>query len=204
MKQWTKLSMVLGLVGALMLGSGVLASAAEYTIDTVHSTIGFAVKHMLVSTTRGLFTDYEGKIAFDPTDLSTFAAQATVQVASINTHNEKRDTHLRGTDFLDAGTFGVIQFKSTQLIAQEDGGYILNGDLTIRDITRAITIPVEISGPVQSPFGGNVIGLAGEVSINRQDFGVSWNKSLDSGGLVVADEVKLIVEIEAINKPVVE
>ena len=172
------------------------ASAAEYAIDASHSTLGFAVKHLQVGTTRGVFADYSGTISFDPADYSTFKADATIQVSSIDTNNEKRDGHLKSGDFFEAETYPTITFASTRLEKSGEGAVIV-GNLTIKGITKEISIPVSVVGPVEGMGGGMVVGIAGETTINRQDFGVSWSKTLDGGGLVVGDEVKLTIEIEA-------
>jgi polyisoprenoid-binding protein YceI len=184
------------IAGLLILAGQVFAEAQVYNIDKQHSTVGFAVKHLQVSTVRGSFGDYAGSITLDPADPAMFNAEATIQVSSINTGVEGRDKHLRGGDFFDAEQFPTITFKSKKL-----DGTNLTGDLTIRGVTKEITFPVEISGPVNSPMGGSAIGLHGETKINRQDFGVSWSKNLDNGGLVVDDNVTLTIDIEAHNNP---
>ncbi len=151
----------------------------------------------MVSTVKGEFTDYTGTIQFDKADLSAFAAEVTIQSASIDTRNQERDKHLKSGDFLDAEKFPEIIFQGKKLELVEGDDYMLTGDLTIRGVTKEISIPVTIAGPVNSPFGTKVIGFAGETKINRQDFGVSWNKALDTGGYVVSDEVKILVNVEA-------
>ena len=175
------------------------ASAEKYEIDPVHSTIGFAVKHMMVSITRGAFSDYQGTVEFDSKDVAAFKADVVIQAKSINTGAANRDNHLRSAEFLDVEKFPTITFVGKQL-QQQGAEYLIIGDLTIHGVTKEITIPVMVSGPVSSPSGTQVIGLSGSTVINRQDFGVSWHKSLDSGGLVVDDMVKIIVEIEAGKK----
>ena len=176
------------------------AKAAVYEIDGAHSQIGFAVKHLIVSKTRGAFSAYSGSVEYDPNDLSTFHAQCSIDANSIDTNNTGRDNHLKGTDFLDTASFPQITFQGTQLTASS-GSYQLTGDLTIRGITQKITLDVEISGPIASPFGGDVIGISGTAKINRQDFGVKWNKAMDTGGFVVDDIVELNIDIEGHKKP---
>lgn len=180
-------------------GSMMESHAGAYEIDSVHSSLGFAVKHLGVSTTRGSFNNSAGSIKFDKDDYSSFSVEVTIEVDSINTHNEARDKHLKSPDFFDAATYPTITFKSNRLEKRGEGAVIV-GDLTIRDVTKELTIPVTLSGPVQSPMGGEVIGIAAVITINRQDYGVSWSKNLDSGGLVVADNVDLIIELEAVKK----
>ncbi|MBP9853738.1 MAG: polyisoprenoid-binding protein [Candidatus Omnitrophica bacterium] len=175
------------------------AQAVSYEIDAVHSTLGFTVKHMAVGTTRGSFSDYKGTVVFDPNDFSTFQADVTINAASIDTNNEGRDKHLKGADFFDAEKFPEITFKSTRL-EKNGAGAVIVGNLTMKGVTKEITIPVQITGPIASPHGANVIGLEGQVQVNRQDYGISFSKALDNGGLMVGDNVNIIIEIEAGHK----
>lgn len=190
--------------GVLMISfllSGGRAGAADiFQIDRAHSSLGFSVKHLTVSTVTGEFTDYSGTIQFDAKDPSAFAAEVNIQTSSIDTRQPKRDEHLRSADFFNAEKFSTISFKSKKAQGNEAGGYVINGDLTMHGVTKEISIPVMISGPVKSPMGGDVIGLSGETTINRQDFGISWNKALDTGGFMVGDEVKISVNFEAHKK----
>ena len=171
-------------------------AADIYTIDGVHSQIGFAVKHLTVSTVKGSFSDYAGAITFDVVDPSAIKTDVTIQVNSINTQNEKRDGHLKSADFFDAEKFPTITFKSTGATKSGDA-YTITGDLTMHGVTKSISIPCTIAGPVKGMQGDDVIGLSGQTTINRQDFGISWNKTLDEGGYVVSDEVAVTVDIEA-------
>jgi polyisoprenoid-binding protein YceI len=171
--------------------------AAVYDIDKSHSSIDFSVSHMMVSTVRGGFSDYSGSITFDPqNDPAVSNAEITIKAASIDTNQPDRDKHLVGSDFLDVENNPLITFKSKSAHKEGDT-YLITGDLTIRGTTKEITIPAAINGPVKSPFGKDVIGLTGRTTINRQDFGVSWNKKMDQGGVVVGDEVTLEINIEA-------
>lgn len=181
-----------------MMGSdtGMASEAVTYDIDGSHSTLGFAVKHLQVGTTRGGFLDYAGTVTFDPNNFESFSADVTIQTASIDTKNKGRDDHLKSGDFFDAAGFPTITFKSERLEKRGEGQVIV-GDLTIKDVTKTVTIPVSLMGPVNSPFGPKVIGIKGQTFINRQDFNVSWSKTMDNGGLVVDDTVNLIIEIEA-------
>lgn len=191
-----KISSILAVVLLAIFSFLPAAYSAAYTIDTAHSTLGFAVKHLQVSTVRGGFTDYKGEISFDPSDLSTFKAEVTIQATSINTRNDGRDEHLRKPDFFDVANFPTITFTSSR-IAETADGYSILGDLTMHGVTKTISIPVTISGPVDNPFGGTAIGIEGKTVINRRDFDISWSKVMDNGGLVVSDVVDLIVEFEA-------
>ena len=172
-------------------------AATSYEFDQVHSQIGFAVSHLVVSKTKGEFKQYTGTIAFDKEDLAGSSVDVTIQADSIDTENEKRDNHLKSPDFFNVAEFPEITFKGKE-IKENAGGYEIIGDLTLKGVTKEITIPVEINGPVVHPNNGKkVIGISGQTTINRQDFGVSWNKTMDNGGLVVGDEVTVMIEIEA-------
>lgn len=188
---------------ALLVGTAVLASsfvsADDYSIDKSHSSIGFSAKHLMVSKTTGHFSDYDGSITFDPNNLEASKINITVQSASIDTNMEKRDAHLKNADFLDVEKFPEITFVSKS-ITKTDDAYQLTGDLTIKGVTKEISVPAEISGPINSPMGGSVIGIESNFKINRQDYGVTWNKAMDNGGLVVSDEVNVGVSIEANKK----
>lgn len=172
------------------------ADAPAYDIDVGHSTLGFAVKHLGVGTTRGSFREYDGTIHFDPDNFDSFMAEVTIDAASIDTKLKKRDDHLRASDFFDVENHPEITFTSSRLEKRGEGAVII-GDLTMKGVTKQLTIPVQMSGPVQSPFGPTVIALEAEIMINRQDYGISWSKTLDNGGLVVDDNVTLIIELEA-------
>ena len=174
-------------------------AAESYRIDPAHSSLSFAVKHLTVSTVTGQFADFSGTVQYDPADPTTFMTEVTIKTSSIDTHQEKRDAHLKGADFFDAEKYPAITFKSKTLTGKEDS-YTLAGDLTMHGVTKEVSIPVTILGPVNSPMGGKVLGISGETTINRQDFGISWNKTLDSGGYVVGNDVKIIVNIEAGKK----
>ena len=177
-----------------------LAWAETYTIDKNHSSIGFGITHLMVSTVRGTFTDTDGTIQFDPANPEATAAEVTIKSASINTQNADRDKHLSTADFFDVEKYPTITFK-TKSVKKEGTEYLLTGDLTMHGVTKEITIPVVINGPVKGPKGNPIIGLSGQTKINRQDFGITWNKQLDQGGYMLGDDVAIEVNIEA-NIPV--
>ena len=175
-----------------------MAMAPMYEIDEVHSTIGFGIKHMAISTTRGSFSDYSGMIHYDPQNLDAFMVDVTIQAASIDTKNEKRDEHLRGADFFEVETYPTITFKSSTL-KKTDEGYEIIGDLTMKDVTKEITLDAEIMGPVEG-MGKKMVGLEAEGKIDRKDFNIVFNKVLDNGGLAVGNEVDLMIELELHEK----
>ena len=170
--------------------------AAKFKVDHAHTNIGFSVKHMVVAKTTGSFNDFTASLELDPADMSSFTVMATIQAASIDTNNENRDNHLRSADFLDVANHPTITFVSSELSTM-DGKHVLHGDLTIRGTTHAVEIPIELVGPVMA-MGNTVVGFAGSLTINRHDYGVSWSRTLDNGGLVVAEEVEIEVNGEFI------
>ncbi len=182
----------LALVAVGLLMAGRVFAADAYKIDSAHSNIGFSIKHMMVSNTTGQFGKFDGTIAYSPEDLAGSKVSVTIPVASINTANEQRDGHLKSPDFFDAAKFPEITFVSKS-IAKDS----ITGDLTIKGVTKAVTIPVTIDGPVKGMMGKDVIGINGTFKLNRQDYGLTWNKTLDQGGVAIADEVNVTVSIEA-------
>ena len=192
------------LVRSLIFTAGIVLAAQAwaadtYTIDPNHSSISFSVKHMMVSTVTGVFGDFTGSVTYDPKDQAAFKADAVIQVKSIDTRTPKRDDHLRGPDFFDAEKFPTITFTAKKL-DKEDAQTVLTGDLTMKGVTKEVSIPVSIAGPVQGMGGASVIGLSGSFTLNRQDYGVSWNKTLDNGGFVVGNDVKVEINVEAHKK----
>jgi polyisoprenoid-binding protein YceI len=177
------------------------AGPNTWTIDTSHTQAGFAVKHMMVSTVRGSFGKTEGTITWDGKDVSSIKADATIDATTITTNNEKRDTHLKSADFFDVAKFPTITFKSKRAEAAGAGKFKLIGDLTLRGVTKEVTLDVE--GPSQQLVaqGRARVGATATTKINRQDYGVSWSRALDGGGVVVSDEVVITLELELV-KPV--
>ncbi|GAB4335253.1 MAG: YceI family protein [Calditrichia bacterium] len=174
--------------------------AADYDIDKSHTNIGFKVRHMVIAKVNGNFSDYSGQISFDPNAPEKSSISVTIQVASISTENEKRDAHLKSPDFFDAAKYPTITFVSKSVKKTADKKYVAVGDLTIRGVTKAIELPFEVTGMVKDPWGNERMGIEASTTINRQDFGVSWNKTLDAGGVVVSDDVEIIIEAELIKK----
>lgn len=166
-----------------------------WVLDSTHTRVGFSVKHMMVSTVRGAFHSYRGNVQLDPQDFTRSTIEGEVDVASIDTHNEDRDKHLRTGDFFDAETHPKITFKSTS-ISKKGDDYAVTGDLTIRGVTRPVTFDVEFGGTAKNPWGKTIAGLSASATIDRKDFGVSFHAALETGGLVVADKVKIDLEAE--------
>jgi polyisoprenoid-binding protein YceI len=167
-----------------------------WRLDPPHSDLGFVVRHMMVSKVRGKFLDFEGTIrtADDPLNSS---ASVTVQMASINTGNERRDNHIRSSDFFEVEKYPVMSFESTGA-RSDDGDIFVDGELTIRGITRPITLAVEFGGIHRDSKGRLRLGFTASGSLNRQDFGVSWNAAIEAGGMTLGDNVKIEIDIEVV------
>lgn len=171
--------------------------AGTWTIDPVHSEVGFSVRHMMVSKVKGTFREFEGTIVTtdDPTQTKV---NATVQIASIDTGNEQRDGHLRTNDFFDAPTYPTMTFTSTSVSI--DGGMKITGDLTIHGVTKPVTFDIDFGGTGKDATGADRIGATATTKIKRSDFGVSWNAALETGGFAVSDEVQITVDVSAVRQ----
>ena len=168
----------------------------KYTVDNSHSHIGFQVKHMMVSKVKGSFESYTAEVeASDLSDLTTAKIGFTIDVASINTKSEDRDNHLKSPDFFDAEKYGDITFQSTS-VAGSGPNYEVTGDLTIKGMTKPVTFDVTYNGKGKNPWGVEVYGFEGEATINREDFGLTWNAALETGGVLVGKEIKIDLELE--------
>lgn len=180
---------------------GGTALAADWDIDPAHSSISFSIDHMVVSEVEGSFDTLSGAITgFDGKDASKASVQVSVDVASIDTNNKDRDDHLRGADFFDVAQFPTATFQSKAIRQGAGGAYEVVGDFTLHGVTKELVIPVKFRGTVVDPWGNNRAGFAGDVTINRQDYGLTWNKTLDAGGLAVGDEARLTLRVEAVEK----
>jgi polyisoprenoid-binding protein YceI len=168
-----------------------------WVIDNVHSHIGFSVRHMMVATVRGQFKEYRATLRLDPKDFSRSTFEGEIEVASIDTGNADRDAHLRTNDFFDAPNHPKILFKSSR-IEKKGEEYVVHGDLTIRGVTRPVALDVEFHGTSKNPYGKTVAGISVRGTINRKDFGVNFNAVLETGGVAVAEKVKLELDVEAV------
>ena len=190
---------VLLLFGAMVwFPSVVHAEPARWNLDPEHSTIEFRVAHMVVSQTTGRFMDYAGFIDLDAEVGTVKAIEATIKTGSVNTNHEKRDAHLRNADFLDVEHYPTIIFKMKSYKKTAEG-YTAVGDLTLHGVTKEITLAGHYNGATKDPWGNARAGFNAEGKLNRKDFGMVWNKMLDSGGLVVGDEVQIRLDIECIK-----
>ena len=171
----------------------------SYTLDPAHTRIGFVARHAMVTKVRGAFNEFEGTATLDGANPANSSAQVTISTASIDTRNAQRDGHLRSNDFLAMDEYPQITFASTGARQVDDSTFELTGDLTIKGVTNPITIPLSFEGAAKDPFGNLRVGFEGAVTINRKDYGITWNAALETGGVLVSDKVTLEFEISAVK-----
>lgn len=170
----------------------------SWLIDNTHTQVGFAVRHMMVTTVRGQFKSYKGTLRLDPKDFTKSSFEGAIDVASIDTGVADRDNHLRTNDFFDAPNHPQITFKSTSVRAKGEGEFVVNGDITIRGVTKPIALDVEFAGTSKNPYGKTVAGISARGTLNRKDFGVNFNALLETGGVAVAEKVTIEIEAQAV------
>jgi polyisoprenoid-binding protein YceI len=172
----------------------------SYNIDTAHSEIAFVVRHMMFAKVRGQFKSWTAALSYDPRDLSKTSVQVDIDTASIDTREAQRDGHLRSDDFFNAEKFPKMTFKSKRIEGAGEKKYKLVGDLTIRDVTREMSLDVEQTGGGKDPWGNQRLGFSAKGAINRSDWGLKWNQALDAGGVLLSDKVEIEVEAQVIEK----
>ena len=180
------------------------ALALDYSLDKSHSRVGFTVRHMMIQKVSGSFGEFDGEFSFDPEKGVTKAGDFVVQAKSIDTDNAKRDDHLRSPDFFDVAKFPTLKVTKSAIKRISKDKLTWNGDLTIRDKTKPVVFEVEHTGMIKDPQGKTRAGFTAKTKINRKDFGLTWNKALETGGVVVSDEVDVILEIQGIEKAAAE
>ena len=172
-----------------------------YDIDASHSSLEFAAKHAMVTTVRGRFGDFSGTLHLDAEDPSRSTAEVTIDVASLDTRSDQRDEHLRGDDFFDVAKYPTITFTSTRAArGKDDDEYRLWGDLTIRGVTREVELEITFTGSAVDPWGKTRAGFEGRTTVNRKDWGLTWNVALEAGGILVSDKVKLSLDVAAVKR----
>ncbi len=176
-------------------------AAQTWQIDKAHSDIHFTVRHMVITKVRGRFLKWDGTLTLDEQDLSKSSIEVAIDAASISTNDEKRDAHLKSADFLDVEKFPKLTFKSTKVEAGKGEKLLVTGNLTIRDVTKAVTIEVEKLGKAKDPWGNNKIAFNGKVAIQREEFGAKWNQALETGGVLVGKQVDIDLELQAVAPP---
>lgn len=167
-----------------------------YKVDKMHARIGFGVRHLVISTVRGHFTEFDAQVTVEDDDPSTAQVEVTIHTASVTTGVEDRDNHLRSDDFFNAEKYPTITYKSTSVAPTGYNQYTVVGDLTIRDVTKRLELETEVEGPVDTPPMGRRFGVNAQASLNRLEYGLKYNPSLETGGLVVAEHVRIEVEAE--------
>src|SRR5204863_5594547 len=165
--------------------------STRFEFDPTHSSVNFSVRHLMVSKVRGHFAAWRGQLELDPADLTKSSVSVEIEAASVDTKLAQRDDHLRSPDFLDAAKYPTLTFKGTGIKQLDDSTYELAGDLTIRDVTKPVTLKVDYAGTVKDPWGGERAGFSAHTTINRKDFGLTWNMMLEAGGIVVGDKIEI-------------
>lgn len=177
-----------------------LAPTATWAVDASHTVAEFAVKHMMISTVKGTFENVSGTIVANENDLASAQINVEIGIPSINTRDEKRDAHLRSADFFDAETYPAMIFRSTGIEHVSGERYRVNGDLTIRNITKPVVLDTEFEGTGKDPWGGTRAAFTATTAINRTDFGLNWNVALETGGILVGENVKVTLHVQAVKQ----
>ena len=198
MKNWISSSLI-ALV--LVIAAPLAASADTWQIDPVHTTVGFSVRHMMISNVRGQFTKVAGTITAKDSDPASVKVEATIDTSSIDTRSADRDADLKSANFLDVAKYPTMTFKSKKIEPAGTGKWKMVGDLTLHGVTKEVTLEVEgPTAPIKDPYGNTRAGGSATTKINRKDFGLAWNKALEAGGAVVGDEVTVSIDVEAVKK----
>jgi polyisoprenoid-binding protein YceI len=171
----------------------------HWNFDLVHSSISFWVRHLMISKVHGRFQQWTGSLEFDDQNPTSAKVEVQLEAGSIDTKEPQRDAHLRSADFLEADKYPHITFKSTA-ISRSGSELSMAGDLTVHGVTKPVTLAVEYAGRVKDPWGGERIGFTAKTSLNRADYGLTWNKAIEAGGVVVGDKVEIEIEVEAVRK----
>ena len=171
----------------------------DYTVDVAHTRIGIRARHAMVTTVRGAFGDFSGEAQLRPADPSSSSVRLRIRTASIDTGNADRDAHLRSPDFLDVDTYPEIVFASTGVEQLDDDQYAVTGDLTIKDVSRPVTVDFTLTGSALDPFGNLRVGFEGALAILRSDWGLTWNAALETGGWLVSDRIQIEFDVSAIR-----
>lgn len=169
----------------------------SWKVDNAHTSLEFSARHMMVSTVRGNFKEFTGEVELDPSDLTRSRARAEIQAASLDTREESRDTHLRSAEFFDVEKFPVISYQSGKIESRGDNRFRVQGELTIKGVTRPVELDVEFLGMSTSPYGFKVAGFEASGTLSRKDFDLNWNMALETGGFLVGDEIKIRIDAEA-------
>jgi polyisoprenoid-binding protein YceI len=186
---------------ALTAAAPLVANADTWQIDPAHTNVEFTVRHLMISNVKGQFENTTGTISSDPANPAASSIDATIDASSINTRVDMRDGHLKSPDFLDVAKYPNITFKSTKIEADGPGKWKVTGDLTLHGVTKQVVLAVEATGTaIKDPMGNTRTGASATTKIDRRDYGLTWNKVLEAGGVVVGDEIAISIDLEAIKK----
>jgi polyisoprenoid-binding protein YceI len=209
-------AMLAAVMAAPFVGGGVVSRAAgmqgsaakvayapvpggDYQIDPAHSIIGFSIRHLEIAWVEGRFKDFKGTIHFDEKDVTKSSVEFTAKVESIDTGVEPRNKHLRTADFFDVEKYPEMSFKSTRVERKGKDGYVLQGDLTLKGVTKQVALPFTATGAIKDPWGNTRFGVSAQTKIDRRDYGITWGKALENGGLDVGNEVTIELQLEAVK-----
>lgn len=173
---------------------------SQWTVDTTHSSVEFSVKHMMIAKVKGLFHTYEANIVADAHDLTSADIAFSIDLNSIDTRNADRDNHLRSADFFEIEKFGALTFKATSISKTDDGEYNITGDVNLHGVTRSETFAATFEGAGKDPWGNEKVGFSAVGSLKRSNYGLTYNAALETGGVLIGDEVKISIDIEAIQQ----
>lgn len=187
-------------LGSIAIAIAGIAHAGTYKVDAAHSAVNFSVKHMMISTVTGHFRDFSGAFQFDPKSGELQAADFAVKPESIDTGNAKRDTHLKSADFFDTAKCATAGMAKSKIKKTGEKTYDWSGDLTLHCATKPVTFSIEYVGSIKDPMGVNRVAFTAKSKINRKDWGLNWNKAIETGGVVVSDEVNIYLDIQAIEE----
>jgi len=191
-------TLVVSALFSLLLASATFATD-KYELDPVHTRIGFTARHLMINNVSGRFTDFTGSILYDEQDVTKSSVAVKIQTASVSTENKMRDDDLRSTNFFDVAKYPEITFQSSRVEKQGDG-YVCVGTLTMHGASKEVTIPFTILGKIKDPWGNQRVGLEAELKVDRRDWGLTYSKTLDSGGLIVSNDIKIDLNVEAVKK----
>ncbi len=179
--------------------TGIEDLSGDYQLDVAHTRIYFVARHAMVTSVRGYFHEFDGRLHLDAADPAASTAEVTIKVASLDTGQEQRDAHLRSPDFFDVETYPDMTFRSTEVTPVDEEAYRVVGDLTIRDQTRPVTLDVTYNGSAKDPFGNLRAGFEGRGMVNRKEWGLTWNAALETGGFMVSDKIRIEFDVSAVK-----
>ena len=197
----SRLSLWLALAALVATAPHALAAdpPATFTVDPAHTSVTFRVRHLLTKV-EGTFRSVSGAVTGDPKDPAHASVEFSIEAASIDTRNDQRDDHLRSSDFFDVEKYPEITFKSTKIAPKGGELYDVTGQFAMHGVTKEITVPVTFAGTIKDPWGNTRAGFSAALTLNRKDYGINWNKTLDQGGLLLGDDVEISIDIQAVNK----